>query len=123
MHNKNIAIARAYYTAMGAKDLAGLAPYLHADVTFTTPLATLTGKDAVLKAAGHFMAVFNKLTIRTVFGSETQAMLVYDFEFPAPIGNLPAAVLMDIQDGLITTFQLFYDARPFVEKREEIFQK
>ncbi len=50
-------------------------------------------------------------------------MLAYDFMFPAPIGTLRSAVLMDFSNQLISKIELFYDARPFVEKRDEIFEK
>lgn len=33
------------------------------------------------------------------------------------------ASLMTFKDGLITKIELFYDARPFVMKKEEIFSK
>lgn len=120
--NKNIAIAQAYYTAMKEKKSSEMGKYLHPDVQFSTPLAKLSGKEAVLDAATRFSSLFNNLTIRAAFGSEDQAMLAYDVEFSEPIGIVNTAVLMTFQDGLIAKYQLFYDARPFEEKRQEIFK-
>lgn len=122
MINKNIAIAEAYYTAMNEKNSAEMSKYLHPNVQFSTPLAKLSGKEAVLDAATRFSTFFTKLTIRAQFGSEDQAMIAYDVEFPKPIGTVPTAVLMTFEDGLIAKYQLFYDARPFEEKREAIFK-
>jgi hypothetical protein len=48
-------------------------------------------------------------------------MLAYDFMFPDPIGELRAAVLMSFTDHLISKIELFYDGRPFEEKKNEIF--
>lgn len=121
MNTNNVAIAEAYYTAMKARNIEGMGQYLHPDVTFMGPLAKLMGKEAVLEAAIKFSALFESLTIREKFETSHQAMLVNDLKFPAPIGNIQTAVLMDIQEGLIRKIELFYDARPFEKKRDEIF--
>lgn len=113
MNNSPLSIAEAYYTAMSEKNLAGLEKYLHPDVQFTTPLGEMKGREAYLLAAKGFIAFFKTLTIRAKFGSEDQAMLAYDVEFPAPIGKFPSAVLLSFNEGLITKIELFYDGRPF----------
>jgi len=43
-------------------------------------------------------------------------MLVYDLDFPAPVGKLPTAGLITFQDGLIAKIELFCDGRPFEKK-------
>lgn len=115
--NKNyVAIAEEYYRALGNKNLSGLEKYLHPNIRFITPLVDATGKDAYFEAAKNFAAFFNTLTIRAKFGSADQAMIVYDVNLPAPIGNLPSAALLSFQDDLITRIELFYDARCFEKK-------
>lgn len=109
--NRNI--AQAYYTAMGQKDLTALACYLHPNVQLVGPLSKLNGKEAVLASIQQFMQVFNSLTIPACFGSETQAMVAYELNFPAPIGIFRSAALLTLQDKLITRIELFFDARPF----------
>jgi hypothetical protein len=99
--------------AMAEKNIAGMEKYLHPDVHFISPLAEKDGKAAYLDAAKNLMSFFKTLTIRTTFGSDDQAMVVYDFDFPAPIGHVRTAGLMTFQDGLITKIELFFDARPF----------
>ena len=47
---RNVAFAEAYYTAMNNRDAARIASYLHSDIQFIGPMATLAGKDAVLEA-------------------------------------------------------------------------
>lgn len=121
MHIDNKAIAVAYYTAMKEKNVAGCEVLLHEDVQFVGPLATMIGKPAVVSAIKNFAAILKDINIRAAFGTEDQAMLAYDMVFPEPIGNLRAATLMNIKDGLIVKLELFYDARPFEKKREEIF--
>lgn len=121
METNNVAIAEAYYTAMAEKNAAGMAKYLHPNVKFVSPLAQLTGKEAVLEAAVKLTTLFTKLTIRAKFGSADQAMLALDVLFPAPVGNFPTAALLTFKDGLIITSELYYDSRPLIQKREEIF--
>jgi hypothetical protein len=121
MSEKNIASAVAYYQAMNNKDLSGIEKYLHPEVRLIGPLADITGKDAVLNSVKHFLAVFNKLTIRAQFGTGDQVMLAYDLDCPAPIWLFRGAVLLTFQEGLIIRYELFYDARPFVKKKDEIF--
>lgn len=114
--NTSVAIAQAYYHAMNAKDVPQLATHLHPQVTLIGPLAQLSGKEAVVEAAQKATAFFKHITIRATFGSGDQAMVAYDWEFPAPIGTLRAAALLTIKDNLIYRIELFFDARPF-EKR------
>ena len=121
MSLNNADIGEAYYKAMEAKDMTKIESYLHPDVVFIGPLAEVKGKVAVLAAAKGFSSFLKKITMRSKFSSETQAMLAYDMDCPEPIGTFRAATLMTLQKGLITKLELFYDARPFEEKKKEIF--
>ena len=116
MSKNNVDVAVAYYTAMGEKDVSSMEKYLHPDVRFSAPLDKMTGKEAVLEAVKQFAPFYKTLKIRAQFGSEDQAVIVYDFDFPAPIGNFPSAALLTFQDGLIAQIELFYDARAFEKK-------
>ncbi len=113
MNQSNIAIAKAFYTAMGEKKIGEMEKYLHPDVQFSAPLAKLEGKEAYLEALKNFTAFFKTLAIRATFGEGNQAMVVYDADCPAPIGHLPSAALMTLSEGRIIKIELFYDARPF----------
>jgi len=121
MSEKNLTSAVAYYQAMNNKDLSTIERYLHPEVRLISPLAEVTGKDAVLNSVKHFLAVFNKLTIRAKCGDGNQVMLAYDLDCPTPFGIVRGAVLLTFQEGLIIRYELFYDARPFEKKKDEIF--
>lgn len=110
-----VAIAVAYYRALGNKNIEEVKKYLHPHIQFTDPQEKVAGKDAVLKAAQGFMGIFKTLTIRAQFGSEDQAMIVYDVEIPHFSKNLRAASLLNFQDGLISKIELIYDTRCFTE--------
>ena len=112
----NVDIAEAYYTSMGKKDIASIGKYLHPNVECTGPLGKMIGKEAFLEGIKNFASFFKTLTIRAKFGFGDQAMVVYDLDFPEPIGKLSSAALMTLHEGLITKMELFFDARPFEKK-------
>jgi hypothetical protein len=112
--SKNYAeIAEAYYTAVGKKDVVTIEKHLHPDVQFSSPFAKLAGKAAVLEATKGFAAFFKTLYIRASFGSEDQAVVIYDVDCPPPVGKVSAAALLTFQDALVAKIELFFDPRPF----------
>lgn len=113
---KNVAIAEAYYRAMNNKDVSGIAECLHPDIQFVSPMATLSGKDAVLEAAKRFMSLVKRITIHAKVSSADRVMLTYDGDFGEPIGICRTAVFMTFKDHLIARLELFFDARPFEKK-------
>lgn len=104
-------IGVAYYTALGEKNIEKVSKYLHPDIQFTDPQETVVGRESVLKAAQGFAGIFKTLTIRAPFGSEDQAMIVYEVEIPGLSKKLQAASLLSFQEGLISKIELFYDTK------------
>ena len=104
------AIGVAYYTALSEKQIEKVKKYLHPDIRFTDPQETVVGQESVLKAAQGFMGIFKSLAIRAEFGSENQAMIVYEVEIPGLPKKLQAASLLSFQEGQISKIELFYDS-------------
>lgn len=123
MSEKNVKVAAAYYAAMDHKDFAFIESSLHPDVELITPLAHLKGKQDVLHAVKQFASFIKGLVVRAQCGNGDQVMLAYDVECPAPIGLIHGAVLFTFQEGLIKHYELFYDGRPFEQKKEAIFAR
>ena len=121
--DNNLKVAESYYNSMLAKDFDKMASYLHNDVHFIGPLAEMHGKDAVVTAAKNFGGILQDIQIRSRFSSDNQIMFAYDMIVPEPIGTFRAAVLMEFTDRLISKIELFYDASPFEEKKNEIFSQ
>jgi ketosteroid isomerase-like protein len=122
--NNNMAVAEKYYAALARKDLTEMAQYLHPDVEFISPLATLQGKQAYLKAAKGFAEAIVTITVRGIFGDDNQVMMAYDTLFPEPIGHFATASLITFEDGLMRKLEFFYDSRPLVNKhKDQIFEK
>lgn len=109
-----MAIGEAYYKALGEKKIEAVRKYLHPDIQFSDPQEQVIGKEAVLEAATRFMNIFKTLTIRAKFGSETQAMIVYEVEIPGLSKPLKAASLLSFQDGLISEIELIYDMKSLI---------
>lgn len=103
------ALGVSYYTALGEKNIDKVKTCLHPDVVFSDPQEKVIGREAVLKAAEGFSRIFKSLTIRAPFGSENQAMVVYEVEIPGLSKHLQAASLLSFKDGLISKIELFYD--------------
>lgn len=101
----------AYYTALGEKNIEKVKSYLHPNIQFTDPQETVTGRESVLKAAQGFTGIFKTLVIRAGFGSENQAMIIYEVEIPGLPKKLQAASLLSFQEGLISKIELFYDSK------------
>lgn len=112
MDKKTASIAKAFYTALGEKNIQEVENFLHEDIEFKAPLATAKGKESYREVLKGFMAAFKTLTIDCHFGGDDQAMVVYDVEFPS-IGNVRSASLLTFQKNLISKIELIYDARPF----------
>lgn len=115
-----IAIAVAYYTALGKKNLEEVKGYLHPNICFIDPQEQVIGKEAVFDAAAGFSSIFNSLTIREKFGSENQAVIIYEVEIPNFAKPLRAASLLSFEEGLISKIDLIYDTRCFMERREAV---
>jgi hypothetical protein len=112
-----IAVAVAYYTALGNKNIEEVSEYLHPNIQFADPQEKVVGKDAVLRAAQGFMDIFKTLTIHAKFGSEDQAMIVYDVEIPNFAKTLRAASYLSFQEGLISKIELIYDTKCFAQSK------
>lgn len=119
--DSHLAVATNYYDAMVQKNFDAMASCLHPDVLFRGPLAEMSGKMAVVSAAKNLSQILGGIKIRAKFASGHQIMFAYDFMFPEPIGKLRAAVLMEFTNELISKIELFYDGRPFEERKSTIF--
>lgn len=123
MKKDNLTRAREYYAFVAQKNSQGVEKYLHPEVKLKGPLASLQGKKAVLEASQNYMKMLSSLKIRTAMASEDQVCVVYDIQIPNLVKDFPASVLMTFKEGLVVQLDLFYDATPFKEMREQIFSK
>ncbi len=121
--DNNLKVAVSYYSSLLKKDFDTMSSYLHENVLFIGPLAEMQGRDAVVLAAKNLSQILGDIKIRSKFAHQNQIMLAYDFMFPQAFGKLRAAVLMEFTNQLISKIELFYDGRPFEDKKSEIFSQ
>lgn len=114
-------IGEEYYTLVGKKDVEKIKPFLHEEVELYSPLASVRGKSAVAESTGHFMQAIQSLKIRSSFGNPDQAMIVYEVDMPGVSSHFAGASLLTFREGKIVRIDLFYDSRPVLHKKEEIF--
>ncbi len=114
---------RDYYAAGLDKNFIEMERYLHPDVRFIAPLATLNGKEDVVNAAKGFFTIVKTMDFRSCFSQDDKVMIAYDAIFPEPIGRLPSALLCSFENGLMKTMELFYDPRPILSNQDKIFKK
>lgn len=112
MHEKEAAFFEAYCKAIETKDASHLRPYLHPEVSFSSPMAQVVGKEVYLEKLGGFLAFAKKVVIRTRFLSDNQLAIFYDTELPN-VEKCPAAALIAFEGGLACAIELFFDGRPF----------
>lgn len=109
--------AKAYYTLIAEKNSDGLKDYLHSNVEFYSPLGTYMGREEVLEGVRVFMNRFTSMTVRSHFGSKDQAVIIYNTDIVGIANNFPSASLLSFKDGLIAKIEVFYDPRPFFDKK------
>ena len=113
MHNNSASLAKAYYTAIARKDVKSIEQYLHPDVVLVGPMDKKSGKAAVMEAIDQYAQAIESLEVRSVCGGDMEAMVLYKFVFPAPIGGANAASYLKFENGLIVHIEPIYDTRPF----------
>ncbi len=116
MVTSNAVKAEEYYKLIGTKNVEAIKKYLDSEVEFYSPLAILKGKEAVTAATSNFMNALKSLTIRAKFGSEDQAMIVYDVDIPGVADNFPGASLLTFRNNLIVRIELFHDTSRFARE-------
>lgn len=105
--------AVAYYEAMNAKNLPEIKKHLHPDVVFIGPFGEKYGREAVFDAASFFTNFINGVRVLSKFSSGDQAMLVFEYNCPPPVGIVKTAGLITVKDSLVSRIELFFDPRPF----------
>ncbi len=122
MRENSLLQAKKYYTLIGEKKIEDVKKFLHPDVKFYGPLATLEGKEAVERSIYNFMKSFSSLTIKAAFGDENEAVVLYDVDIPGISSHFPGASYLTFEDDLIVRIQLYYDGSPFGEMKKNIFK-
>lgn len=77
-------------------------------------MSTINGKVDAISAATNFGQILENVEIESSFENDQQVVLVYDMTVKS-IGTFRACAFMKFTDDLISTIELFYDARLFAK--------
>lgn len=122
MHNKQKEVGHTYYTKVSENNWQEVDELLDESVRLCSPMAVLEGKKAVIEATRNFRNMVKSLRVRSSFGSETQAVVLYECDVPGISDAFPGASLLDIDEkGKIIAIQLYYDSHPFLAQKEQIY--
>jgi hypothetical protein len=103
-----VAVATAFISAFGKRDLAAVGELLAEDVVFESPRMRLEGAAAVLAALTEFAQAVTGATIVDAFGDDDRALIMYDLA-TGPFGTLRCADQLQVRDGRIVFDSLVFD--------------
>ena len=106
-------VGEEYLSAWKRKDIAAIGRLVHPEIHMKSPIAEASGKQEFLKTCDNIFAVLEDVKIQAKFGSENQAVFIYEFRLKPPLGPVKTANLMTLDGELIRSVELIFDARPF----------
>jgi len=107
-----LAIAESYIDAWSRKDVDAIAKLIHPQIHLKSPMTELSGREPFLEAVRKTLEPLEKVNVRAKFASGSQAILVYDLQM-TEVGLVRNANLMLMEDNLVRSVELFFDASPF----------
>ena len=108
---------QAYFDSLKQKH--GWESFLSTDMTFTSftsPVKRVSGRDAYLDATKRFYSMIQAVEVRdlVIDGQRACALTRYELQPPAgPSFASDVAEVFGVQDGKITSFDIYFDSSPF----------
>jgi hypothetical protein len=111
MENKNqsaLAIAEAYHKSWVNKNYEKAANYLADSIKFEMPINSYNSKREFIEALTFTGNAATDINLLTELGNETDAVLIYDFNFE-PIGTMRVAEHFKVENGKIILIRHIHD--------------
>lgn len=86
---------------------------MHPQIHLKSPITEVKGKQEFLKTCESILNMLDGVDIQARFGSENQAVFIYEFLLKPPLGRVKTANLITTDGDLIRSAELLFDARPF----------
>ena len=112
-------VAIDYITAVGDKDFDRLDALLHPDLVGWTG-GQAFDRAAWSKALHNFGLILLRNDIRQTIVDRDQVGIVYDFVTDTPVGVVPCAEIVAVQDGLIREARLVFEFSRWPEVMAEL---
>ncbi|MGO4250623.1 nuclear transport factor 2 family protein [Paenarthrobacter sp. RAF54_2] len=116
-----VEIAVAYHRAWTTGDLDSAIKHLAEDVTCHAPSGTMRGSAAVRAFMEPFAATLTKSALLAAYGSDDEAILMYDTANRA-VPSAPGAELYRIHNDQIAEIQIIFDRLPFALARGDVVE-
>jgi ketosteroid isomerase-like protein len=116
---KAVEVAVAYHRAWTSGNLDSAAKRLSEDVMCHAPSGTMYGRDAVRAFMEPFAASLTSSTLLAVYGTDDEALLMYDTANRA-VPSAPGAELYRIRNDQITEIHIIFDRLPFALARGDV---
>ena len=84
--------------------------------SFTNPIKWVSGKAAFLESTKRFYSMIITMEVKELLvdGNRTCALTRYELQPPVgPAFSSDVAEIFGVQDGKITSFQIYFDSAPF----------
>jgi ketosteroid isomerase-like protein len=109
-------VALAYFEPWTGRDIDRAMTYIADDIVCDAPPGRLEGAAAYREFMEPFTRILTSATMFAAFGNETTALVCYDTA-TLPVPSAPAAELVTVADGRITTSRFIFDRLPFEAAR------
>lgn len=113
--------AVSYYRAWTSGDIDGAMSLVADGVTCHAPPGTLTGMPALQAFMGPFAASLTRSELLAAYGSDDEALIMYDTANPA-VASAPGAEFYRLEDGRIVEIRIIFDRLPFALARGDVVQ-
>ncbi len=114
-----VRIAAAYHQAWTTGTLDTAATHLAEDVICYAPSGVIEGKAAVRAFMEPFAASLTQSTLLAAFGTDEEALLMYNTANRA-VPSAPGAELYRIQNDQIVEIHIIFDRLPFALARGDV---
>lgn len=109
----SLGVGEEYLAAWKRKDITMIGRLVHPEIHMKSPITEVKGKPEFLQTCENIFKSLDDVRILAKFGSENQAVFIYEFLLKPPLGAVKTANLMTFDGDLIRSVDLLFDARPF----------
>jgi ketosteroid isomerase-like protein len=107
-------IVESYLQALGDRDIPKIKTILSNNTfSFIGPIDRFDNAERLTKALQNLAPIVTGVQIRKMFVDGSDVCCVYNLNTSTPAGSVRCTELCHVEDGKITSTEVFFDATPF----------
>jgi ketosteroid isomerase-like protein len=107
-------IVESYLRALGNRDIAKIKTLLSKDTfSFIGPIDRFNNAEDLTKALQNLAPIVTGVQIRKTFVDDGDVCSAYNLNTSTPAGSVRCTELCHVENGKITSTEVFFDASPF----------